>query len=209
MSNQSIKVIVLRKIKYKDSDLIIHGLSPSGVKLSFLAKGAVKSKKRFGGGVLDPFHFIEVTIASTKSTHQSNSHSDDLKIITEAKFIRTFDGIKTDYDRLQLGYYFLEAINKVTQQGESQDSALYDLLGHSLITLENAVDLNLLKSQFVLKFLMQQGVLETELWMKGLLSNSFAQVQSWSYEEKKILNFVNLNKLFEIMKNYILSAQAH
>ena len=54
------KVIVLKQNKFGESDLIIRTLNTQGALISFIAKGALKSKKRFSGGMLEPTSFIGV-----------------------------------------------------------------------------------------------------------------------------------------------------
>ena len=61
MTQAQNRFIILKKMKYGESDLILHAISMQGEKLSFIARGALKSKKRFGGGVLEPTHFVSFT----------------------------------------------------------------------------------------------------------------------------------------------------
>ena len=67
MSELQDRFIILKKMKYGESDLIIHALSSAGTKKSFIARAALKSKKRFGGGVLEPSHFVKLTYKPGKS----------------------------------------------------------------------------------------------------------------------------------------------
>ncbi len=43
-----------------ESHLIIKGLNSEGSVLSFFARSALKSRKRFPGGVLEPGHYVEI-----------------------------------------------------------------------------------------------------------------------------------------------------
>ncbi len=45
------KILVLRTYKHGESDLIVHALNSLGASMSFIAKGGLKSRKRFAGGV--------------------------------------------------------------------------------------------------------------------------------------------------------------
>lgn len=201
MSLNTEKLIVLRKIKYQESDLIIHGINSQGMKVAYLAKGALKSKKRFSGGVLDPFHYIEVGL--TKSA--SSSHA--LRAIQEARLLRSFDAIKADYDRLQLGFYFLELVYKVTQVGEGYDDTLFQLLGHVLMALEIAEDLQLLKTHFAIKFLLQQGVLQSEPWMRIFTQMPMAKNKELAVQKDQILSYHQADKIEQTVKNYLIHAQ--
>lgn len=69
------RIIVLKKTVYRDSDLIIRGLNSQGAKLSFIAPAALKSRRRFGGGVLEPTNFIEVVYQSSGRSSPTSSAS--------------------------------------------------------------------------------------------------------------------------------------
>ena len=60
MVKKSGTFILLKKVRFAESDLILTGISSEGEKKSFLARSALKSRKRFGGGVLEPTHFVEI-----------------------------------------------------------------------------------------------------------------------------------------------------
>ena len=60
-------------ISFLESNLIVRGLNSHGIKMSFIAKGALKSKRRFGGGVLDPCSFIEVEYQVSRSLYRVGS----------------------------------------------------------------------------------------------------------------------------------------
>lgn len=150
--------ILLRKIKYRESDLIVHAISTQGEKLSFLARGALRSKKRFGGGVLEPTHFVNLTYKLAPSSGQLN-------VLEEAVIINDFSGIRKDYDRLELALYFIDCVSKVSQEGDQDSEFLFNLLGNSLKAAESSKEIQILKMHFYLKFLLQQGVITPEPWM--------------------------------------------
>ncbi len=153
--------IILRKIKFGEADLIIHALSNEGEKKSFLARGALKSKKRFGGGILEPTHHV-------KFTYSTNLKS-DMQTLKEAQLIQGFEGLRLDYDKLNFALTALDCVSKISLEGDQDSASLYNLLGHLLRTLENAKIFSVLKVQFYLKLMRQQGVLEVEDWMKPFL----------------------------------------
>jgi DNA repair protein RecO (recombination protein O) len=194
------RLIVLRKIKFQEADLIIHGINSRGMRISFLAKNALKSKKRFGGGVFDPFHYIEIGLARPPKS------DDQLLVVQEAHCLKDFEGIKKNYDRLQVGFQMLEMVNKVIQLGDPHGEALFQLLGNALTVLENveSSDLEALRVSFILKFLMQQGVLKTEAWMRPFLSTPLR-------EAIHDLDFIELNSKIksvdQILQQYLLTAQ--
>lgn len=167
--------LILKKIKYSEADLIIHALSQSGEKMSFMARGALRSKRRFGGGVLEPTHHVKLTY--------SQAPQSDMHTIKEAQLLQGFDLIRTDYDKLDFALSVLGNVSQVSMEGDSNSAALYNLLGHLLKRLEAVLDpsdLVLLKVQFYLKFLLQQGVLEVEEWMKPFLKLSIQDAESFA-----------------------------
>jgi DNA repair protein RecO (recombination protein O) len=161
------RFIILRKIKYAEADLIIHALSPRGEKLAFIARGALKSKKRFGGGVLEPTHFVTFTFK------QANEHG-QLNVLQEATIVNDFPGLRTDYDRLETALHILDCVSKVSQEGDRDSEFLFNLLGHTLKSLESTPDVLVLKMHFYLKFLLQQGVVNAEPWMAPFLKTNLA-----------------------------------
>ena len=168
MSLAKDKFIILRKIKYAESDLILHAISTQGEKLSFLARGALKSKKRFGGGVLEPSHFVSFTYRASKDEGQLN-------VLQEATLLNDFAGIKKDYDHLELALHILDCVSRVSQEGDKNSEFLYNLLGHTLKAVEVTKDPLVLKMQFYLKFLLQQGVVSPESWMAPFLKTKLAE----------------------------------
>ena len=163
------RVFVLRTIKVGEADLIVTVLSQTGRKIALLAKSALKSKKRFAGGVLEPTHFIEVQIK------EPARGSDRLAILQEAQLLDPFVGLRRDYDRLETALFAVETISRVAQAGEDADSSLFNLCGHALRTLIEVEDLPLFRLHFIIRFLNDQGVLERESWMGLFLQKSISQ----------------------------------
>lgn len=162
------KFILLRKIKYGEADLILHAIGPTGAKHSFLARGALKSKKRFGGGILEPTHFVQLTYKEAREEGQ-------LKVLQEAQLLQGFDGIRQNYDHLELALHVLECVGKVCQEGDENSEFLFNLTGHTLRALSTAIYLQRLKMQFYLKLLFQQGVISPDPWMSPFLRATLAQ----------------------------------
>lgn len=156
------RFIILKKIKFSEADLILHALSSQGEKLSFIARGALRSKKRFGGGVLEPTHFVAFT-------YKQAAEEGQLNVLQEASLINDFSGIRKDYDHLELALQVLNCVSKVSQEGDKSSEFLFNLLGHTLKAIETANDPLIVKMHFYLKFLLQQGVINAEPWMVPFL----------------------------------------
>lgn len=183
------KIIVLKVSKYADSHLIINGINQNGAKISALAPAALKSKKRFGGGVLEPTHFIEIQIQPAKNDGM-------FPVLKEAQIIESFQGLRSDYDKLNLGFYFLKLTELVVQE-EAQDPALFSLLAHGLKALENASDLLALKKHFEIKFLYTQGLLDLSGTLGGVLKKKFSEYISFESEFDETLDYLKMKSSLE------------
>lgn len=165
MNSTKCKGIILRATKYSEADLILQVLTNGGEKLSLIAKGALKSKKRFGGGVLQPSHFVEFSIKRAQ-------RADRLSVVEEAVLLNGFEKIRSDYDRMEVAFFILDCMAKISQEGDALSAGLFDLAGNALKALESANNVDSLKLHFGLKILYQQGVLDPENWMKEYLAIS-------------------------------------
>jgi DNA repair protein RecO (recombination protein O) len=189
-------------MKYSEADLILHALSPMGEKLSFLARGALKSKKRFGGGVLEPSHFVQFT-------YKQASGEAKLNTLNEATLLNDFKKIRQDYDHLELALHILDCVSRVSQEGDRNSEALFNLLGNTLKAVELCQDVSLLKMHFYLKFLMQQGVLTPEPWMGPLLKTNIMESHSLA-EDKALTKEIGLHLLMmeSTTRHYLQTATA-
>lgn len=185
------KIIVLRKMPFLESDLLIWGLNQKGSQMSFIAKGALKSKKRFKGGVLDPCSYIGLEYRpSQKSLHR----------LQQAWFLDDFPKLRTSYQRLSLALYFLKVLLKVSQEGEDFKE-LFHLLGNALKEAETSPQLDNLKLFFQIKILFLQGVLEKEFYLTDILSKHLKDHAEFSIDsmEKTSLQ----SKLNNSLSNYL------
>ncbi len=161
------KIIVLRTYKHAEANLIVHGITPKGIKLKLIAPSALVSKKRFGGGVLQATHFIQISYKPSRS-------EEGLGTLLEASMIESFEKLRENYDRLQIALYFVKLVDKVSLEGESHSHALFDLLGHGLKLLQTSDRLEMLKVHFELRLLNSQGVLESSDNIKEYLKTPLA-----------------------------------
>lgn len=169
------KGIVLRSIRYGEADLIVSVLTPKGVRLQLFARSALKSKKRFGGGVLEPTHFISVSYEDRRARIGGES---DLHSLHEASLLESFSGLRSNYERLELAFYFLQVAEKVARSGGGDGPELFDLLGNSLKNAEVSEHLDRLRVHFEARLLAMQGVLELEASLATLAGRPVAQHSS-------------------------------
>ena len=156
------QIIVLKKHIFSESDLIVRGLNKQGAQKAFIAKGALKSKKRFNGGVLDPGSYIELEYRPSQKA---------LKNIQQAWFLEDFLKLRSHYQRLELAFYFLNTSLKISQEGENCPELFY-LLGNCLKQAETSQNLTALKIFFQSKILFLQGILSKELSIPFILKHT-------------------------------------
>lgn len=188
MENSLGSFFVLKKTKYSESDLIIQALSHQGERVSFLARGALNSKKRFGGGVLEPTHLVECL-------YQNSKQENGLKVLKEAKILEAFEFLRKDYDLLELALFALDCVYRVSLEGDQQSQVVFQLLGHFFHCLGQTCDIQILKTQFIIKLLYQQGVLTPEPWMIPYLKTSLHDsVRLVDLKEKDLSSLKNLER---------------
>lgn len=144
------RFINLRAKPFNDADLIIDALSVDGERMVLTAKNAMRSKRRFGGGVLEPINFVEFFYTQARSGYH---------YIQEARIIYPFQGLRQDYKKLECAFHFLRLIGKAAQEGLPDNKMLFDLLGNALKVLESSERIDVLKLQFELKYLFYLGFL--------------------------------------------------
>ncbi len=187
------KVIVLRNYKWSESDLMVHTLNSAGAKMCFVARGALRSKKRFSGGVLEPTHYI---LAHYQESRRSVDE-EPLHLLQDAELIKGFNGIRESYDRIEVALAMVGHMAKVAQPGVDDGTDLFDLLGNGLFAAESSFQAQLLRLQFETKLLYLQGVLPTQLQYAELLKRPLKEhhLIQLSADEMKFLKFEVKNNL--------------
>lgn len=202
MSEKQDRFIILKKIKYGEADLIIQALGSNGSRTSFIAKSALKSKKRFGGGILEPLHFVNLIY---KETHESVQ----MKTLQEATLIEDFKEIRTSYDKLELALFILNCVSHVCLEGDQHSEFLFNLTGHSLRAVAKTENPAALKLHFCLKFLYQQGVISIEPWMAVFLKTNISDSAILSRDsDVQLLVEHHLNSIELLVAQYIKTADA-
>ena len=178
------RLFILKVIKYSEADLIVIGLNAMGAKISLFAKSALKSRKRFGGGVLECTHYIEATYTHSSKSFRGTSKTEyaynysmehDFYFLKEATLLYDFSKIRRDYDRLHLGLYMLKLVNHFCKEGLLDNTQVFHLLGNSLKALETSKKLHELQMAFELRLLKTQGFLKEDDSMKRVLGGSISE----------------------------------
>lgn len=178
---------------------MVHGLNQQGALVSFFARSALKSKKRFGGGVLEPSHYVEALIRQTGSSDKKMAN------IEEASLLDGFEGIRSSYDKLDAAMFILNVVRRTSQEGEVHGSDLFDLTGNALKVLESESDLIKFRIHFIIRYLKMQGVLERLDWMNPFLAHPMSRgnlIPSINVPQIEKL------KLESALENYLAHAEA-
>ena len=147
MSSLKTDAIVLSGFKYGDTSKIVSILSENSGKFSAIIKGARNTKSKMGG-VFENMNHISIMY-----TRKENR---DLQLISKAECVSSFNGIKTDLEKLSVAYRMLELTSKSTYDYHSSPD-IYALLKDFLYgtdVCERNFELMFLKYQINLSILM-------------------------------------------------------
>jgi len=101
------EALVLRAVALGESDLLLHLLTPETARLTAVAKGARRSRKRFAG-TLDFFNHLRV---------QAVRRGQGMARLEQAVLLRAFHGLRSDSARFALGCYLLELLDRLAPEG--------------------------------------------------------------------------------------------
>lgn len=158
------RFFVLKRISQGDSNFVLKVFSRSYGKLTLIARGAARSVKRFGGGILEPPCLVDGVIK--KSSREGQIH-----LLNEAKLVNAFEGLRKNFDQIETALAFMKSVDRLTEDEDSDSLALFQLLGNSLIALESCTQPNLLKVHFQVRLLALLGVLPRESDYATFLTN--------------------------------------
>ena len=99
------EAIILRRTNYGEADRILSIITPDRGKLSAIAKGVRKPKSKLAGG-LELLAACDLTIMEGRG---------DMGLITSARMNEFYGDILHDYDRMELAYAMIKAVNKATE----------------------------------------------------------------------------------------------
>lgn len=144
--------IVLHKNKFSDADAGILLLTDGGIKINFIVKGILKSKKR---------PILAVEPGSLVSLDYYSHIGEQFHYVKEISLEERFDNIKNDYISTLFMYLFLELIEKTIPPG-LEEPKFYILLQSSFREIEaSGVRLRLIPF-FKSKLLYLMGIIPKE-----------------------------------------------
>lgn len=139
---------VIRVVDYSDTDQILSVLTPTRGKLSFMAKGARKSSRRFGGAIdlLTQSEFVFYD-------------REGLKSLNQATLMDAHTAIQTDYDRLTTALRCARTVNR-TLEDDQEALDVFELFERLLTALSDEASdetLAVYELAFKLKLMLRLG----------------------------------------------------
>jgi DNA repair protein RecO (recombination protein O) len=117
--------IVLRSIRYGEADRILHLYTPDHGRLSAIAKGARRTRSRFGAR-LEPFFHLRMLL------HEGRS---DLRTVTSAETLDAHGPLRDHAATLDAAARACDAVTRLFESGEPSP-AVFHLLGNELSLLD-------------------------------------------------------------------------
>jgi len=137
--------VVLRTWKLGESDRIVSLMTQANGKVRCVAKGARKTKSRFGSRV-EPTNHLQVQLYRGKG---------ELDTLTQVESIDRFPTLRQDLELFARASSMLEAVEVVSQDHEPNE-ALYTMLARGMHTVAES-DSHLVVAGFFLKLLALEG----------------------------------------------------
>ncbi len=142
------EAVVLSKLNYGDTSLIVSLFTKELGKISAILKGA-RSPKAKSGLKVDPVNYIEVVFYN-KSTRE-------LQLISSADIVEHYSGIKADLEKLKYAHSIIELVKNLTPEHE-QNLRLFKGIVRILALLESSAESpNTIFARFFLFFLAEAG----------------------------------------------------
>jgi DNA repair protein RecO (recombination protein O) len=98
--------VLVRRIRYSDTSLILTWFTDLHGKIKAIAKGALRQKSAFAGK-LDLFFHCDLLL--------SFSSKSEIHVLREVSIKTTFEQIRTNYLKTSAASYFVELIEEVTE----------------------------------------------------------------------------------------------
>jgi len=108
------EAIVLRVVDFGESDRILHLLTPCSGRVTAMAKGAKRSRRRFSG-TLDLFHHL--------SFQAFQPGTSSMLRLEQASLLNAFMPLRTDVSRFAFGCHFLELTDRLVHEGMAAHDA--------------------------------------------------------------------------------------
>ena len=128
MATLETQALVLRVVDFGESDRIAHLLTPATSRLTVIAKGARRSRRRFPG-TLDLFNLLAVRIDRRRAA--------SLARLEQARLVDSFPALRASPARFALACYLVELLDRLAPEGAAgrEARALFALASGALATV--------------------------------------------------------------------------
>jgi len=126
MSPETVSAILLRRIRFSETSLILTWFGQETGKIKTIAKGALRPGSAFAGKI-DLFFRCDLTL--------SRSRRSEIHTLSEVVVVEPFLSIRTNYLRTLTASYFTELVEEATEL-EHPEPEIFDLLRRGLNYLE-------------------------------------------------------------------------
>ena len=127
MASEKSLAIILRVTEFSETSCVVNFLTREFGRIGAIAKGARRPKSPFAAAI-DVLAVCEIVFINKPSA---------LSILTEAKLERRFRAGETDLKRLYAGYYVIELLRLLTDEGDPIPE-LFDLTHEMLLQLDES-----------------------------------------------------------------------
>ncbi len=142
------EAIVLRKINYSETSLIVHLYTKENGRISAIIKGARSSKSKIGSKI-DVLNLVEVVFY--------NKEVKDLQLITQSNLINHFQIIKGDLEKVKYASAVCELILKLIPEKEVNTKLFKGVTKIMSLMNSQSSDPIYLFSQFMVFFIKEIG----------------------------------------------------
>lgn len=142
------EAIVLSKMNYGDTSIILTLFTESEGKLSAIVKGGRNPKSKMGK-VIEPLNHIQIIFYKKSSR--------ELQIISSADLISHFPKIKDDLESTKYSFAIIELVKNLTVENESNNKLFKGLAKILNLIEENNENPEILFGRFFLFFLSELG----------------------------------------------------
>jgi DNA repair protein RecO (recombination protein O) len=147
VTSYALRVLVLRKTKLGEADVILTLLSSDGGIVRAVAKGMRKPTSRFAGR-MEPGSVVDLMLAPGRT----------LEVVSDARSVDLHSGLRADYDRSTAASVVLDVLDKMAVEGQPEER-LFGLSCATLTALEIAEPsrIRALVTAFLLKAMSMHG----------------------------------------------------
>ena len=115
----SARALLLRATPYREADLVVDLLTAEHGRLVALARGARRSRRRFGG-VLDYFNLLQIELSRGRGS---------LGSLGDAELLGSWEVLRTDVDAYCAGSHLLDLARLGTREGDAAPELFRLMLG--------------------------------------------------------------------------------